>query len=344
MRKVVITGGAGYIGRHVCLALMTAGYTPVIFDSFTGASRTVLNQLQYMLGKPVQAQHIDLMDVAALRDAFRHHQPAAVIHLATPPRLQLPHRTDTARARTKAIDEHVWLGSSVMKAMQSIGCHTLVCASSHHVYAAEWSAPRREHDPTSWSDALGYAHLALEDVIEAVAYSNPTWRIGVLRLFEVLGAHSSECLGPPLSRPTPNWLVELCHAATGMLPHATVHGHDLPTADGSPIRDFVHVEDVAQAFTKALDALELYGEGFTANIGSGTPTSLIESVQCFEEVCDRAVKTRLDDPLPSAAHSSVADITLARELLGWQPQHTLASMCAHTWRWHDAYIQKRLPA
>lgn len=343
MRKVVITGGAGYIGRHVYLALVAAGYTPVIFDLFKGANRSVLNQLHFILGKPIIAQHIDLMDVAALKDAMRLHQPSAVIHLATPQRMHLPYGTGNSIIGAKGTDEHIWMGSSVIKAMQAVGCSTLILASSHQVYANEPTGIRREHDPTAWSHTAGFAHLALEDICDALTNSHHGWRIGTMRLFDVAGAHNSACLGPALAHPTLNWLVELCHAANGRLPNACVPGHNLPTTDGSPVRDFVHVQDVAQAFTMALDAIDLYGESFVVNIGTGVPTSLIESVQCFEQVCGKAVKTRFIDHDPTASHSSVANISLAKELLSWQPQYTLANMCTDTWGWYEAYMHKRLP-
>lgn len=344
MRTVVITGGAGYIGSHTCLALIAAGYAPVIFDSLAGASRSVLRRLHYMLGKPVPAEIVDLMDVQALRTAIERHRPVAVIHLASPPGLRLPRRPDNARARAKALDDHVWLGFNLINAMESAGCRTLVAASSQSVYTHDGPSPLREDAPKAWTELPGHAHLALEDLYESITKVSSTWRIGCLRLFNVAGAHSSQCLGPALARPSPNWLMELAYASSGMLPHATVRGWGLPTPDGTALRDFVHVEDVARAFALALDALDLYGESFSVNIGSGAGSTVMQVLDQFKAVCGKPILTKFKALEPLEPIASVADVGLARELLGWQPRYSLANMCAHTMGWHDAYLQRRLPA
>lgn len=344
MRTVVITGGAGYIGSHACLPLIAAGYAPVIFDSFAGASRSVLGRLKYMLGKPVPTEQIDLMDAQTLRTAMQRHQPVAVIHLASPPGMRLPRRPDNARARAKALDDHVWLGFNLINAMESAGCRTLVAASSQSVYAHEGTSPLREDAPKAWTELPGHAHLALEDLYESITKASSTWRIGTLRLFNVAGAHSSQCLGPALARPSPNWLMELAYASAGMLPHATVRGRGLPTPDGTALRDFVHVEDVARAVVQALDALDLYGESFTVNIGSGAGTTMMQAIDQFSEVCGKSFKTKFTELEADEPITSIANIGLARELLGWQPRFSLRNMCAHAWGWHSAYMQRRLPA
>lgn len=344
MRTVVITGGAGYIGSHVCLALMAAGYAPVIFDNFAGASRSVHSRLKFMLGKPVPTVQLDVMDAQALREAMQQHRPVAVIHLASPPGMRLPRRADNIRARAKALDDHIWLGFSLIHAMESAGCRTLMTASSQSVYAQEVSGARREDAPKAWTELPGHAHLALEDLYQSITQASTLWRIGILRLFHVVGAHHSQCMGPPMARPSPNWLMELAHAAAGMLPHATMRGDDLPTLDGSAVRDFVHVEDVARAFALSLDAIDLYRESFAVNIGSGQGTSMRQALKRFEKVSGRAIKTRVAPADPGEPVTSVADIGLARELLGWKPQYTIDHMCAHTWGWHESYLQRRLPA
>lgn len=344
MRTVVITGGAGYIGSHTCLALIAAGYAPVIFDTFTGASRSVPKRLHYMLGKPVPVEAVDLMDVQALRTAIERHRPVAVMHLASPPGLRLPRRPDNARARAKALDDHVWLGFNLINAMESAGCRTLVAASCQSVYTHDGASPLREDAPKAWTELPGHAHLALEDLYDSITKVSSTWRIGCLRLFNVAGAHSSQCLGPSLARPSPNWLMELAYAAAGMLPHATVRGWGLPTPDGTALRDFVHVEDVARAFAQALDALELYGESFSVNIGSGAGSTVMQALDQFKAVSGKPIQTKFKALEPLEPIASVASIGLARELLGWQPRFSLRDMCAHTWGWHQAYLQRRLPA
>ena len=341
-RTVVITGGAGYIGSHVVLALMAAGYSPVIFDDFSGSSRSVLTRLQHMLGKPVPHVEIDLMDTGRLREVLTRVRPVAVVHLAIPPAIRITNGVPDRKAHGRALDDQVWMGFSLIQAMEAVGCRTLVAASSAVVYAEDAEQPLRENAAKAWTRLPGNAFLALEDLYFD-HQGRPEWRVGVLRLFDVVGAHSSQWLGPPMLRSSPDWLMELAHAAAGSSPHVCIRGRKLPTSDGTPVRDYVHVEDASKAFAKALDALDLYGESFAVNIASGRAVSLIEALLRFEKVSARSIKTLYGDAIPDTPAASVADVRLAGELLGWQAQHSLTSMCAHTWGWYESYMQRRLP-
>jgi UDP-glucose 4-epimerase len=344
MQKIVITGGAGYIGSHVCLALHAAGYEPVILDALTDTRRSVLERLQRLKGQPMVVEHCSLEDGGLVRQVLERHQPVAVIHLAAPPGLRLPALKENQRARSKALDAHVWYGLNLIQAMEAAGCRTLLAAGSDDVYAQPALAPLAESAMKASHVQPGDANHALEGLYEAVHTTSRAWRIGVLRLFEVVGAHPSHGLGPAMAREHPDWLMEMAHVAAGLLPEACVRGHGLPTPDGTAVMDYVHVQDVAQAFIKALDTLETYGESFVVNIGSGRPTSMLDALTCFEATCGKKLPVRR---LPREGESpiqSVADIALARELLGWQPKHSLQSICEDTWRWHAHYLQHKLSA
>lgn len=343
LQTVVVTGGAGYIGSHVCLALMAAGYSPVVLDTLEGSSPLAMERLEQMLGRPVPLELVSLSDAGEVRQALQRHQPVAVIHLAAPPERRLLSRWSDPQARLKVIDDQVWFGINLIQAMEATQCRTLVAASSADVYNWPLPTPSRESAAAEAGEAFKHADVALEELYRLISRASPSWRIGVLRLFEVAGAHPSQALGPSVTREGPDWFMELAQVAAGLLPEAHIPGHDLPTPDGTPVRDFVHVADAARAFVAALDSLALYGEGFVVNIGSGRGTSLQEALLRFEEACGRRLATRFGPRHPNAPDQMVADITLAQELLGWQPRHSLQDICADTWGWHEACTQGKLP-
>jgi UDP-glucose 4-epimerase len=341
-QTVVVTGGAGFIGSHVCLALLGAGYAPVVVDTLEGSGGANMERLQHMLGRPLPLERVSLNDAGEVRQVLQRHRPVAVIHLAAPIGQRLLQRQNNLRMRLKVIDEQVWYGINLIQAMEATDCRTLVAASSADVYTWPLSSPSRESAPRESTDTLKHADVALEELYRLISRASPWWRIGVLRLFEVAGAHPSQWLGPSMADAAPDWIMEMAHVAAGLLPQARICGRDLPTPDGTPVRDFLHVEDAARAFVSALDSLHLFGEGFVANIGSGRPTSMLEALHTFEKVCGKRLLPRFSPQEPSAPVEAVADITLARELLGWQPRHSLQNICADTWHWHQACLERKL--
>lgn len=342
MKKILVTGATGYIGSHTCVALAEAGYEPIALDRDDRRTQGVLRRMQVLMGRPLVFEQVNLQDIKALREVLHRHQPDAVVHLAGDEVMRSTGRIEAQRTRADLLEQYIWSGFCLVQAMEDTGCRRLVTASSDTVYQQPFHGRLHEGSAHTQTHPLGLVHLALEDLYQSIQTADPTWKVGVLRLFEVVGAHRSLLLGPPVAGGSPNWLMELAHVAAGLLPHACVRGMDQPTADGSQERDYVHVDDVAQAFIAALRALEVYAEGFVVNIGRGEGLTRLEALAAFESVCHRHLLYRYTNARPEDASQSVADPSLATHLLGWQARRDLQSMCLDTWEWHEAYLQRVL--
>lgn len=340
MKKILVTGATGYLGSHTCVALAEAGYDPVALDRDARRSQGVLRRMQVLMGRPLVFEQINLLDVKALRDVLRRHEPDAVVHLAGDEVMRNTGRIIARRGRAELLEQYIWSGFCLVQAMEDAGCRRLVAASSDTVYRQPVYRPLHEGSASTKTHPLGLAHLALEDLYQSIQKAEPSWKVGVLRLFEVVGAHRSLLLGPPVAGGSPNWLMELAHVAAGLLPHACVRGMDYPTADGSLVRDYVHVDDVAQSVIAALRALEVYAEGFVVNIGRGEGLTHTDTLAAFEAVCRRRLLYRYTSARSEDAPHSVADPSLAKHLLGWYPQRDLHAMCLDTWEWHEAYLRQ----
>jgi UDP-glucose 4-epimerase len=343
MRKILVTGGSGYIGSHTCVALAAAGYEPVVLDKTNRQNDGVLRRMQYLMGRPFAFEHTDLQDVKALREVLERHRPDAVIHLAGDEVLRSSKQEEMRKTRTEALDNYIWAGFCLVQAMEDAGCRHLLTASSDTVYHQPYLGRLRESSPLSEDHPVGVTHRALEDLYQSIHAANKEWKIGVVRLFEVVGAHHSLMLGPPVAGGSPNWLMELSHVAGGLLPHACVQGFDHATDDGTPVRDYVHVQDVAEGLVAGLRTLDTYNEGFVVNLGTGNGYSRIEALLAFEAAVGRSLLFRFVNRAPEDAPHSVADTSLAQQLLGWKPTRSFVTMCKDTWGWHEAYLQRVMP-
>ena len=328
--NILLTGGAGYIGSHTFLALSAAGFTPVILDDFSNSSPAVLDRLQQLTGQPVRYARGSVADAALVQDLITQHSIDAVIHFAG----------------FKAVGESVALPLkyyannlggmvSLLQAMDTTACRTLVFSSSATVYGDPASVPITEDFPRSHTNPYGHTKLVCEDILAAQRQANPAWRVGVLRYFNPVGAHPSGLIGEDPAGPPNNLMPYVAQVAVGKRPYLSVYGNDYDTPDGTGVRDYIHVQDLAQGHVAAVQALLGKGDSFTVNLGTGKGHSVLEVVRAFEQASGRSVPYQFAPRRAGDVAQCYADAALAERMLGWRATHTLADMCTDAWRWQS---------
>jgi UDP-glucose 4-epimerase len=330
MSNILITGGAGYIGSHTYVALAQAGMTPVILDDFSNSSPAVLARLERITSRPVICERGDVADVAFVQSVLTRHAISAVIHFAG----------------FKAVGESVsrpldyyrnnLCGTiGLLHAMEAANCRILAFSSSATVYGNPAQVPITEDFPRSHTNPYGHTKLVTEDILDAVRKANPAWRIGTLRYFNPVGAHPSGLIGEAPAGTPNNLMPYVAQVAVGRLPWLNVYGNDYPTPDGTGVRDYIHVMDLAQGHVAAIQSLLERDESFTVNLGTGQGHSVLEVVRAFEQACGHPIPYRLAGRRPGDVAQCYADVSLAEKLLGWRAKFDLADMCRDSWRWQQ---------
>ena len=325
---ILLTGGAGYIGSHSCLALAGAGFRPVILDDFSNAAGDVPDRLARILGAPVPLYRGSVLDAGLLADLFARHEIAAVIHFAARKAVGESVRMPLDYAETN-------LGGliAVLTAMRAAGVFRLVYSSSATVYGAAEEVPTPETAPTSFASPYAFTKLAGEQILTQLGRSDPRWAIGILRYFNPAGAHASGLIGED-PRDIPNNLMPfIARVATGELPRLEVFGDDWPTPDGTGVRDYIHVEDLAEGHLLALQALLRSGKGHLVNLGTGRGHSVLEVLAAYSAACGRDLPHVVVPRRPGDVPVYLADPRLAETLLGFRAKRGLAEMCASSWAW-----------
>jgi UDP-glucose 4-epimerase len=330
MTTILLTGATGYIASHTWLALQQAGYRVVGVDNFSNSSPVVLERLTELASAPIEFERADVCDAAALDVVFSRHQPAAVVHFAA----------------FKAVGESVAqplayyrnnLGGLVTtcEAMKRHGCTRLVFSSSATVYGAPESLPLREDAPTSATNPYGATKLMGEQILRDLGASDPTWQTACLRYFNPVGAHESGRIGED-PRGTPNNLMPyVAQVAVGRREKLSVFGGDYPTPDGTGVRDYIHVTDLAEGHVAALRWLLGHSGSLTVNLGTGQGYSVLDLVRAYETASGRPVPYEIVARRPGDVAACWADPTTARETLGWAARLDLARMCEDSWRWQQ---------
>ena len=325
---ILLTGGAGYIGSHTYLALHAAGFNPVILDDFSNSSPLVLERLQRLTGQAVVCQRGSVADAALVQALIAQHHVAAVVHFAG-----FKAVGESVQQPLKYFANNIGGTVSLLQAMQSSNCRTLVFSSSATVYGDPATVPITEDFPCSHTNPYGHTKLVCEDMLAALSQANPDWRTGVLRYFNPVGAHPSGLIGEDPSGVPNNLMPFVAQVAVGQRPFLNVYGNDYATPDGTGIRDYIHVQDLANGHVAALQALRGGADSFTVNLGTGQGYSVLEVVQAFEQASGQAVPYRFAPRRAGDIAQCYADPALAQRLLGWQARLTLADMCQDAWRW-----------
>jgi UDP-glucose 4-epimerase len=328
--KILLTGGAGFIGSHTYAALAEAGYTPVIYDNFSNSRREVLPRLEKITGTPVLCEEGDVLDTAHVRVVLQRHHIEGVIHFAG-----LKAVGESVQKPLLYYRNNVAGTISLMEAMQAAGCTKIVFSSSATVYGEPESVPMREDFPRSHTNPYGHTKLVIEDMLTAQCAAQPAWKAAILRYFNPVGAHPSGLIGEDPEGVPNNLMPYIAQVVAGHRPHLQVFGNDYPTPDGTGIRDYLHVADLAEGHVAALRALLQEGRSLTVNLGTGRGHSVLEVVRAFEAASGREVPFRFAPRRAGDIAQSFADPALAQKTLGWRAQRTLAQMCEDAWRWQS---------
>jgi UDP-glucose 4-epimerase len=325
---VLVTGGAGFVGAHVVVELARTGYAPVVLDNFGNSTPAIRTRLEAVAGRPVPCITADVRDTSALRAAFHDHPIVGVIHCAG--------LRDVAESEARPLayyDVNVAGTLALIEVMGEAGVATLVFASAASVYGDCTDLRLAEDTPLQAASVLGRTKRVVEDFLRDLAKANANWRIAIVRAFNPAGAHSSGMMGDaPRGRPT-QLITRLCRVAAGEAGEFIVHGDDWDTADGTGVRDYVHVQDLAEGFVRALKVVAAKPGILTVNLGSGKGASVLSAIAAFERACGRAIPRIVGPRRLGDVAGSCADISRAATLLDWFPKRDLDAICADAWRW-----------
>ena len=329
--KILLTGGAGYIGSHTTLALLEAGFEVVVLDNLCNSSAESLHRVERICGKAPLFVQGDIRDRALLDGLFREHRIGAVLHFAG-----LKAVGESVREPLAYYENNV-AGSVVLcKAMAAAGVFRLVFSSSATVYGEPAQMPIREDFPTGVpTNPYGRSKLMVEEILRDLAASDPRWSISLLRYFNPVGAHESGLIGEDPNGIPNNLLPYVAQVAIGKLAELAVFGNDYPTRDGTGVRDYIHVVDLAAGHLKALQAIEAGSGVHVWNLGTGTGYSVLEVIRVFKQVSKREVTFRVVPRRPGDVAECWASPAKAAVELGWRAQRDLHTMMVDAWRWQS---------
>lgn len=330
--NILVTGGAGYIGSHACVELLLSGHKVAVFDNLSNGHTEALRRVEQITGRKLSLIHGDIRDQFAVESALRQHQCEAVIHFAG-----LKAVGESVEKPLLYYDNNVVGTQRILAAMQNCGICTLVFSSSATVYGEPQYLPLTEDHPLSATNPYGRSKLVIEDMLRDVYRANPNWRIGILRYFNPVGAHESGLIGEDPHGIPNNLMPYVAQVAVGRRECLKVWGSDYPTHDGTGVRDYIHVVDLALGHLKALEALKR-PQCFAVNLGTGVGYSVLDIVKAFESACEHILPYEFSSRRPGDVAVCYADPQLAEQLLGWKAKRDLAAMCQDHWRW-----QKRNP-
>ncbi len=329
--RVLVAGGAGYIGSHTVVKLVEAGHDVVIADDFSNSKPAVLPRLEAIVGRSLVLHELDLCDRAATERLFAAESIDAVIHFAG--------FKAVGESVAKPLDyyeNNLDSTFSLLRAMHSHGVKMLVFSSSATVYGAAPALPMTEDLPTSAINPYGWTKVMIEQILTDVAAADPTMRIALLRYFNPVGAHASGTIGEDPSDIPNNLMPYIAQVAVGRLPKLRVFGDDYDTPDGTGVRDFIHVDDLAAGHVAALERLTVTGDAVSVwNLGTGRGTSVLELLHTFERAVGRELPYEIVARRPGDLAAAYADPSKARRELGWSTSKSVDDMCVDAWRWQQ---------
>ena len=331
MNKILVTGGAGYIGSHTVVELVEAGYEVVVYDNLTNSSPISLERVTQITGKRVTFIEGDIRDKAALNSLFSVHAFDAVIHFAG-----LKAVGESVEQPLKYYNNNVYGSLKLFEVMVEHYVKTIVFSSSATVYGNPVELPLHEKMPTGIpTNPYGMSKLMIENILGGIYRADNSWRIARLRYFNPVGAHSSGLIGEDPTGIPNNLMPYITQAALGKLNELSVFGGDYPTVDGSGVRDYVHVVDLAKGHLAALCKLKEYKDMITVNLGTGEGYSVLQMIETFETVNNVKVPYKIVQRREGDVASCYADTSYAKELINWEANLGLNDMCRDSWNWQS---------
>ena len=330
---IFVTGGAGYIGSHTCVELLNADCDVTVFDNFSNSHPEAVARAERITRKKLRLVRGDIRDRVALVAALRESGPKSVIHFAG-----LKAVGESLTQPLAYYDNNVVGTLRLLEAMGECGVKTLVFSSSATVYGDPQRLPLTEDHPLSATNPYGRSKLMIEEMLRDLHRSDASWRLGILRYFNPVGAHASGLIGEDPQGIPNNLLPFIAQVAVGRRAYLNVWGNDYPTPDGTGVRDYIHVVDLALGHLKALKTLERLEKNdacLTVNLGTGTGYSVLDIVKAFELASGRSVPYKIAPRRPGDVASCYADPQRAFKLLGWRAERGIGAMCADAWRWQS---------
>ena len=331
-KKILVTGGAGYIGSHTLIELIAAGFTPVVYDNLSNSSPASLARVQQIVGQSIEFIEGDILDTQPLAKTFAAHDFTAVIHFAG------------LKAVGESVAKPLWYYQNnvagtlnLLDAMTQANVKNLIFSSSATVYGDPQALPIVESSPRSATNPYGQSKLMIEYMLEDLAKSDKQWQLISLRYFNPIGAHHTGTIGENPNGIPNNLMPYVSQVAVGKLPQLSVFGNDYDTVDGTGVRDYIHVVDLAKGHVAALQYLEQQTQlGFEPiNLGTGKGTSVLELVNAFIKTTGQPVPYSIAPRRPGDIASCYASSDKAKHLLGWQAEFDIERMCTDTWRWQS---------
>ncbi len=328
--RILLCGGAGYIGAHTYVELVARGHQVEIADNFSNSSPQVLTRLQTITGRAVHCHTLDLRDKPAVEALFARHHYDAVIHFAA-----LKAVGDSCLRPLDYFENNISGTIHLLQAMRAAGVGKLVFSSSATVYGDPAHVPVREDAPLRVTNPYGRTKLVMEDLIADLCQAEPAFRAANLRYFNPVGAHESGLIGEDPTGVPSNLMPYICQVAVGRRERLRIFGGDWPTRDGTGVRDYIHVVDLARAHADALDCLGNGHGNLTLNLGTGRGISVLELVNAFARASGREIPYDIVDRRSGDVAEVYADAGLAQRLLGWRAQRDVEAMCEDAWRWQS---------
>ena len=330
MSRIFVTGGTGYIGSHTVLELIRKGHEVIVMDNLSNSSAESLERIQALTGVKVPFYELDLLDKQGMSKLFAEIKPDSVIHFAG------------LKAVGESVEIPLWYYKNnitgtlnLLDVMQEQGVKNLVFSSSCTVYGEPEVVPITENAPLSAVNPYGQTKLTIEYILKDLYQSDSEWNIAILRYFNPVGADESGTMGEDPNGIPNNLMPYVTQVAVGHLPYLRVFGSDYPTHDGTGVRDYIHVTDLALGHIKAIEALEKDPGLLICNLGTGNGYSVLDVVKAFEKASGVEIPYQLQPRRAGDAAAAYADPALAKELLGWQAERDLEQMCRDAWNWQQ---------
>jgi len=327
---VLVTGGAGYIGSHTTVLLLEAGYEVVIFDNFSNSSRESIRRVERLVDKEIAVIEGDIRNEDDLQKVFDTYSIDSVIHFAG-----LKAVGESVEEPLKYYDNNINGTRVLCEVMAKNGCKSIVFSSSATVYGDPHSVPIREDFPLFATNPYGRTKLFVEGMLNDLYISDKEWKIVLLRYFNPVGAHISGTIGEDPNGIPNNLMPFIAQTAVGKRECLSVFGDDYDTPDGTGVRDYIHVVDLADAHVKALDNIGSFDEVMSINIGTGNGYSVLDMVKAFEKASGKKVAYKIAPRRAGDIASCYADPSYAKKILAWEATHSIKDMCEDTWRWQS---------